>query len=125
MHVMATLHTNMVMARREGVLANSDVNTDKKASLRALPPGKSLFDKHVHSVIKSQAELMRDLACQSSKRQAPSKAAHGSSHTPAKKAAYQKPYKGKGGRTGGSAGEKFKPQNKPKSSSNNNKQQNL
>ena len=125
MHVMATLHTNMVMARREGVLANSDVNTDKKASLRALPPGKSLFDEHVHSVIKSQAELMRDLACQSSKRQAPSKAAHGPTHTPAKKAAYQKPYKGKGGRTGGSAGGKFKPQNKPKSSSNNNKQQNL
>ena len=124
-HVMATLHTNLVMARREGVLKNSEVNSDKKASLRAMPPGKSLFDEHVHSVIKSQAELIRDLACQTSsaaKRPSSSKTGHGSSHTPPKKAAYQKSYKGKGGRSASSTSGKAKQHSKPKSS---NKQSNL
>ena len=127
-HVMATLHTNVVMARRDAVLADSDLNSDRKTSLRVLPPGKSLFDERVHSVIKSQAELVRDLACQAprpQKRPSSSKTTHGSAHTPAKKATYHKPSNSKGQKGGtpsGPGSRKFKPQ-KPKSSSN--KNQNL
>ena len=127
-HVMATLHTNVVMARRDAVLADSDLNSERKTSLRVLPPGKSLFDERVHSVIKSQADLMRDLACQAprpSKRPSSSRTTHGSAHTPAKKAAYHKPSNSKGQKGGtpsGPGSRKFKPQ-KPKSSSD--KNQNL
>ena len=93
---------------------------------RALPPRKSLFDEHVHPVIKSQAELMRDLACQtpnSAKRPSTSKVTHVAAHSPAKKVAHNKSYKGKGGRNSDSVKGKAKQQNKSKSMSS--KQSNL
>ena len=117
-HAMATLHTNIIMARREAILSDSAIPAEKRASLRALPPGKTLFDEHVHSVIKSHAELMRDLSFQAPKapkRPAPARAPHESSQgPPRKKQQFSKVQKSQRGARSGS-GSHAKSQAKPKS----------
>ena len=122
-HTMAVLHMNIVMARREAVLTDSDMSSEKRASLRALPTEKSLFGEHVHSVIKSHADLMRDLACQAPrphKKPASSRSTQDTaSGSSAKRQAFSKPHKSaRGGRSAQSGSGKAKPQDKPKSTQN-------
>ena len=103
-HTMATLHTNIVMARRDAVLADSSIPTEKRASLRVLPPHKTLFDEHVQPVIKAHADLMRDLSFQPSKqmKRPATKGGHESAHSaPKKKQTFSKPKFQKGARSGG------------------------